>query len=63
MKISNNSASPELNLICATLKILPFCKATATWVASATMRTPLACKLSVMISPWKSFPIFLKEPI
>src|SRR5689334_7771948 len=30
---------------------------------SATMRTPLACKLRVMISPWKSLPTFLKEPM
>src|SRR3954468_22589952 len=30
---------------------------------SATMRTPLACRLRVMISPWKSFPTFLKEPM
>src|SRR6516165_8140015 len=27
------------------------------------MRTPLACKLRVMISPWKSLPTFLKEPM
>ena len=27
------------------------------------MRTPLACKLRVMISPWKSFPTFLNEPM
>jgi hypothetical protein len=32
-------------------------------LASATMRTPLACKLSVTISPWKSLPTFLKEPM
>src|SRR3977135_1830089 len=30
---------------------------------SATMRTPLACRLRVMISPWKSFPTFLNEPM
>src|SRR5438034_6643133 len=30
---------------------------------SATMRTPLACRLRVMISPWKSLPTFLKEPM
>src|SRR5258707_10748154 len=27
------------------------------------MRTPLACRLRVMISPWKSFPTFLNEPM
>src|SRR5215471_14748923 len=27
------------------------------------MRTPLACRLRVMISPWKSLPIFLKVPM
>src|ERR1700722_5548056 len=27
------------------------------------MRTPLACTLRVTISPWKSVPDFLKEPI
>src|SRR5438552_12079674 len=27
------------------------------------MRTPLACRLRVMISPWKSLPTFLKEPM
>src|SRR5258708_5356208 len=32
-------------------------------LVSATMRTPLACRLRVMISPWKSFPTFLKEPM
>src|SRR5579872_4417050 len=32
-------------------------------LVSATMRTPLACRLSVMISPWKSLPTFLKEPM
>src|SRR5947199_9566247 len=32
-------------------------------LVSATMRTPLACKLRVMISPWKSLPTFLKEPM
>src|SRR5215469_9309698 len=30
---------------------------------SATMRTPLACRLRVMISPWKSLPTFLNEPM
>src|SRR3954468_16442014 len=30
---------------------------------SATMRTPLACRLRVMISPLKSLPTFLKEPM
>src|SRR6186713_1645169 len=30
---------------------------------SATMRTPLACRLRVTISPWKSLPTFLKEPM
>src|SRR5215831_9059342 len=30
---------------------------------SATMRTPLACKLRVIISPWKSLPTFLNEPM
>src|SRR6516162_7598399 len=30
---------------------------------SATIRTPLACKLSVMISPRKSLPAFLNEPM
>src|SRR5882757_9571377 len=32
-------------------------------LASATMRTPLACRLRVTISPWKSLPTFLKEPM
>src|SRR5437016_14609147 len=32
-------------------------------LVSATMRTPLACKLRVTISPWKSLPTFLKEPM
>src|SRR6266446_6212801 len=27
------------------------------------MRTPLVCRLSVMISPWNSWPDFLKEPM
>src|SRR3984957_5865475 len=27
------------------------------------MRTPLACTLRVTISPWKSLPTFLKEPM
>src|SRR5207253_9019639 len=27
------------------------------------MRTPLACRLRVTISPWKSFPTFLNEPM
>src|ERR1700730_15409241 len=27
------------------------------------MRTPLACMLRVMISPWNSWPDFLKEPM
>src|SRR5689334_20674462 len=30
---------------------------------SATMRTPLACRLRVMISPWKSLPVFLNDPM
>src|ERR1700722_10877308 len=32
-------------------------------LVSATMRTPLACRLRVMISPWKSLPTFLNEPM
>src|SRR5271155_5079876 len=32
-------------------------------LVSATIRTPFACKLRVMISPWKSFPTFLNEPM
>src|SRR6266404_1457995 len=32
-------------------------------LASATMRTPLACRLRVTISPWKSLPAFLNEPM
>src|SRR5215469_1447193 len=32
-------------------------------LGSAAMRTPLACKLRVTISPWKSLPTFLKVPI
>src|SRR6185369_8008816 len=32
-------------------------------LVSATIRTPLACKLRVTISPWKSLPTFLKEPM
>src|SRR5437879_3392038 len=32
-------------------------------LVSAKMRTPLTCKLRVMISPWKSLPTFLKEPM
>src|SRR5258705_13331278 len=32
-------------------------------LVSATMRTPLACRLRVTISPWKSLPTFLKEPM
>jgi hypothetical protein len=30
---------------------------------SATILTPLACTLRVTISPWKSLPTFLKEPM
>src|SRR5277367_5394226 len=32
-------------------------------LVSATMRTLLACRLRVMIAPWKSFPTFLNEPM
>src|SRR5699024_12195016 len=32
-------------------------------LTSATMRTPLAFRLRVTISPWKSLPTFLKEPM
>src|ERR1700745_3649325 len=32
-------------------------------LVSATIRTPLACRLRVTISPWKSLPTFLKEPM
>src|SRR5690242_5349945 len=32
-------------------------------LVSAAMRTPLACRLRVTISPWKSLPTFLKEPM
>src|ERR671933_404224 len=32
-------------------------------LVSATIRTHLACRLRVMISPWKSLPTFLKEPM
>src|SRR5205823_12591378 len=32
-------------------------------LVSATIRTPLACRLRVTISPWKSLPTILKEPM
>ncbi|MDA9467989.1 hypothetical protein XH87_25985 [Bradyrhizobium sp. CCBAU 53415] len=32
-------------------------------LVSATMRTPLAFRLRVTISPWNSLPTFLKEPM
>src|SRR5437764_9414495 len=32
-------------------------------LSSATMRTPFAFRLRVAISPWKSLPTFLNEPM
>src|SRR5882757_2130977 len=33
------------------------------WSVSGTMRTPLVWRLRVTISPWNSWPDFLKEPM
>src|SRR3981081_4239930 len=33
------------------------------WSVSGTMRTPLVWRLKVTISPWNSWPDFLKEPM
>src|SRR3979411_1235 len=33
------------------------------WSVSGTMRTPLVWRLNVTISPWNSWPDFLKEPM